>query len=100
MRLKYFQKFFPHQFLIDSMMKEASRFDDGAQPHRYSSLEDRYRHAYFQALEHACGEMQRRFDQSNLAVVSEVETLVLDSANTMEIPRWKSQGEEAFLHNH
>ena len=39
--------------------KTPRRFDEGAQPHRYSSLEARYRHAYFEALDHACGEIQR-----------------------------------------
>ena len=66
--------------------KTPRRFDTGAQPHRYSSPEDRYRHAYLEALDHACGEIQRRFDQSDLTVVSEVETLLLDSANGTEIP--------------
>ena len=66
--------------------KTPRRFDEGAQQHRYLSPKHRYRHAYFESLEYACGEIQRRFDQSDIAVISEVETLLLDSAKGTEIP--------------
>ena len=36
---------------------------------------------YFEALDIACGEVQRRFDQSDLATVSEIESLLMDAAN-------------------
>ena len=36
---------------------------------------------YFEALDYACGEVQRRFDQSDLATVSEIESLLMDAAN-------------------
>ena len=61
--------------------KMPRRFDEGAQPHRYSSPRDRYRRSYFEVLDHASGEVRRRFEHSDLAIVSEVETLLLDSAN-------------------
>lgn len=57
------------------------RLDDGSQPHRFASPKDRYRHAYFEALEQTCGEIERRFDQSDLSVVLKIESLLLNSAN-------------------
>ena len=44
------------------------RLEDGSQPHRFASPKDRYRHAYFEALDQACGEIERRFDQSDLRI--------------------------------
>ena len=36
---------------------------------------------YFEALDYACGEVQRHFVQSDLATVSEIESLLLDASN-------------------
>ena len=66
--------------------KAPKRFDEGAQQHRYSSAEDQYRHIYFEVLDHAVGEIERRFNQSDLPLVCEVEKLLLDSANGKEVP--------------
>ena len=60
--------------------KAPKRFEC-AQPHRFSSPEEMYRVTYFEALDYACGEVQRRFDQSDLATVSEIESLLLDASN-------------------
>ena len=57
------------------------RIDEGALPHHYATPEDRYRHAYFKALEQACGEIEKRFDQSDLAIVCDVESLLVNAAN-------------------
>ena len=62
-------------------MKVPRRYDEGTQPHHYTSPTARYRQAYFQALDHAGGEIDKRFDQSGLSVVQEVESLLIDSAN-------------------
>ena len=62
------------------------RLDDGAQPHRYDSPEDRYRHIYFEVLDLASVEVDRRFDQSDLHVVMETESLQLGAANGEDIP--------------
>ena len=62
------------------------RIDEGALPHRYMSPEDRYRQAYLQVLDHACGEIENRFDQSDLAIVCMVESLLLDAANGENVP--------------
>ena len=62
-------------------LKIPRRLEDGSQPHRFARPKDRYRHAYFEALDQACGEIERRFDQSDLSVVLEIESLLINSAN-------------------
>ena len=62
------------------------RLDDGAQPHRFTCPRDRYRHAYFEALEQACGEVEKRLNQSDVSVVADIESLLLDAANGRDIP--------------
>ena len=49
--------------------KAPKRFDEGAQQYCYSSAEDRYCHIYFKVLDHAVGEIERRFNQSDLTLV-------------------------------
>ena len=71
--------------VLPRQRKTPSRYQEGTQTHRYSSPKDRYRHAFYEALEHAIGEIQRRFDQPDLHVVSEVEALILNAANGEEI---------------
>lgn len=67
--------------ILPRYRKLPRRLDDGSQPHRFTSPKDRYRHAYFEALEQTCGEIERRFDQSDLSVVLKMESLLLNSAN-------------------
>ena len=62
------------------------RMDDGAQPHRFTCPKDRYRQAYFEVLEQACGEIESCFDQSDLSVVSDRESLLVNAANGQDIP--------------
>ncbi len=50
------------------------------------SPEDRYRQAYFEALDYADREIEKQFDQSDLAVVREVESLLVDAANGEDVP--------------
>ncbi len=57
------------------------RLDQGECPARYCVPKDRYRHLYFEALELAAGEVERRFDQSDLELVKEFEVLLLNAAN-------------------
>lgn len=66
--------------------KAPRRLDSGAQPHCYSSPKDRYRHAYYEALEVASGEVARRFDQPDICVIQEIESLLLNAANGEDIP--------------
>ncbi len=44
-------------------------------------VQRRYRHAYFEVLEQVCGEIERRFDQSDLSVVQKIESFLIESAN-------------------
>ena len=72
------------------------RFDEGDHPHRFHTPEERYRQIYFEALEHCCGELDNRFNQSDLPNVSSLEKLLLDAANGSEdnpedIPSFLSQ---------
>lgn len=62
------------------------RIDEGAPPHRYSSPEERYHHAYFEAIDHVSGEISNRFEQSDVSTVCSIESLLIDSANDEEIP--------------
>ena len=43
--------------------------------HRYSG------HNYFEALDFAVGELERRFDQSDFSTIMEIEKLIVDAAN-------------------
>ena len=61
------------------------KIDKDAMPHCHTSPEDRYRQAYFEALDHASGEIEKQFDQSDLAVVREVESLLVDAANGEDV---------------
>ena len=54
---------------------------EGAQPHQFSSAEEMYRVTYFEALDYANGEVKRQFEQSDLATVSEIKSLLIDTAN-------------------
>ena len=62
------------------------RLDDGASPHRYTTPEDRYCHAYFEALEEACGRLENRFDQSDLTIICDMEALLVNAANGEAMP--------------
>lgn len=61
--------------------KAPRRYDGGANPHHHACPEDKYRQDYFEALDHVVGEIGKRFDQADLAFVSEAESLLVDAAN-------------------
>lgn len=56
------------------------------QPYRFSSPKEMYRVAYFEALDTACGEIQRRFEQSDMGIVRELESLLLNASNGESLP--------------
>ena len=62
------------------------RLDAGASPHRYTTPEDRYRQAYFEALEQACGKLEKMFHQSDLTIIHDTEALVVNAANGEAVP--------------
>ena len=47
------------------------RYDDGEPAHQYEEPKDRYRHAYFEALDLAAGEVEKRFDHEDIRTVKE-----------------------------
>ena len=61
--------------------KRPKRLDDGASHHMYETPKDRYRHAYFESFELALGEIENRFNQSDLQFIKKIEELLLNAAN-------------------
>ena len=61
--------------------KVPKRYDGLGPAHQYASPKERYQQAYFEALELAAGEVERRFDQADLRIVKEIEVLLLNAAN-------------------
>ena len=74
--------------VLPRQRKLPRRIDDGAPSHHPSTPSDMYRQKYFEALDVVCEEINRRFDQKDLKVVIDIESLLLDSANgiTRDIP--------------
>ena len=61
--------------------KRPRRLDEGAGTHQYQDPKETYRHAYFEVLESAAGEVERRFDQADFHILKEIEVLMLKAAN-------------------
>ena len=57
------------------------RLDGGGQPHIYQTPKDRYRHIYFEALDLAYGEVERRFNQADFHIIQKMESLLIKAAN-------------------
>ena len=57
----------------------------GGPSHQYLVPKDKYRHAYFETLELAFGEIERRFEQSDLEKIKDVEDLLVDAAHGRDI---------------
>lgn len=81
------------QYLTDEPVlprrrKLPARLDDGAPSYHPSTLADLYRQKYFEALDVVCEESKRRFDQQDLKIVVDMESLLIDSANglTLTVP--------------
>ena len=50
--------------------KAPKHLDEGANPHHHACPEDKYRQQYFEALDHVVGEIDKLFDQNDLAFVN------------------------------
>ena len=61
--------------------KMPKRLDEGDSPHRYLNPKDKFRHDYFEALELAAGEVERRLDQSDFSMITGIEKLIVNAAN-------------------
>ena len=55
-----------------SQRKAPRRIDDGASPHEYQSPRERHRHMYFEVTELTAGEVERRFSQADIQLISEI----------------------------
>ena len=67
--------------VLPQFRKRPRRLEDGSTPHRYSSAEDMHRQAFFEFLDLVADEVERRFDQADLCVVRELESLLISVAN-------------------
>ena len=65
--------------------KLPKKLDKGDCPHRYISPKDKYRHDYFEMLELATGEIERRFEQPDFVKIKEIESLLLNAANGKKV---------------
>lgn len=65
--------------------KMPKRYDNSEHPHQYLVPKDKYRHTYFETLELAVGEIERRFEQSDFCTIKEIESLLLNAANSRDI---------------
>ena len=57
------------------------RIDDGSPGYSFTCPEDYHRSQYFEAIDIILNELDRRFDQRDLAVLREIETLLINSIN-------------------
>ena len=65
--------------------KLPKKLDECDCPHRYTSPKDKYRHDYFEMLELATGEIERRFEQPDFVQIKEIESLLLKAANGKKV---------------
>lgn len=62
------------------------RIDHGSSaPHHHSCAKDRYRQIYYEAIDTVTEEVRRRFDQSDIRLIREIENLLLNAANGTSI---------------
>ena len=66
---------------LPRIRKAPRRIDHGSSPHIYACAKDMYRHAYYEALDLVSEEVERRFQQSDINTVKEVEVLLLSASN-------------------
>ena len=57
------------------------RFDDGGPPLWYNNPKEKCHQAYFQTLDLAVGEVEKRFEQTDLHIIENIEVLLLKAGN-------------------
>ena len=65
--------------------KAPKHLDVGANAHQHACPEGKYRQQYFDMLDHAIGEIDKRFDQNDLAFVNEAEFFPANAKGEPEI---------------
>ena len=61
--------------------KAPKRYDEGSQPHYFDCPKSRYRHSYYDILDLAAGEIERRFTHDDLKIVTQIEELLINAGN-------------------
>lgn len=87
----YFNRFYASVFQESSTLTDEPclprqrraprRYDEGESPHQFDSPKSKYRQAYYEVLDLAAGEVERRFSQSDLLIVRKIEVLLLNASN-------------------
>ena len=57
--------------------KAPKRYDEGSQSHYLDCPKSRYRHSYYEILDLAAGEIERRFTHDDLKIVTQIEELLV-----------------------
>ena len=66
---------------LPRIRKAPRRIDHGSSPHTYACAKDMYRHAYYEALDLVSEEVERRFQQSDINTIKEIEVVLLSASN-------------------
>ena len=61
--------------------RKPKKIDDGEPEHRFTNVEDYYRQQYIEIMETMAGELKSRFEQKDLKVVLELESILIKAAN-------------------
>ena len=67
--------------ILPRYRKRPRRYDDGSHPHSYEIPKDRYMHFYYEALDMAYGEIERRFHQEDFQLLQKLEHVLIQAAN-------------------
>ena len=72
-------------FFLASRLTIVSLDHGSSAPHHHSCAKHRYRQIYYEAIDTVTEEVRRRFDQSDIRLIREIEVLLLNSANGTSI---------------
>ena len=67
--------------VLPRQRKLPRRLDSGASSHEFESPEEYFRQKYFEVLDIVTNEIQRRVDQRDFCVASDLEQMLIDAAN-------------------
>ena len=67
--------------VLPRQRKLPKRLDNGADSYEFQSPKDYFRQKYFEVLDIVTNEINRRFDQRDFCVASDLEKMIIDAAN-------------------
>ena len=72
---------------LPKQIRMPKRFDGGSDNHHFSTpeFEDYFRQQYFEVLDLLAAEIERRFEQTSLKIISEIEQLLLKPCNGVSV---------------